>query len=64
MEKDAHNAVKELFIMIGMLSAVKQMPRPRRCEICGVDKDNWLWHMKLAHDGFDADKFQDVMYGE
>jgi len=51
---DAPVAVQELFVMIGMLSAVKRMPRPRRCEICGVDKDNWLWHMKLAHDGFNC----------
>lgn len=52
MENEAPAVVKELFVMVGMLSAVKRMPRPRRCEICGVMKDNWLWHMKLAHDGW------------
>ena len=49
---EAPQAVKELFILIGRLSAIKRMPTPRKCEICGVMKDNWLWHMKLAHDNW------------
>lgn len=55
------NLIRETMKGLGSVAKYARISKPKYCEECGKNFDNLLWHKKLFHDKWNAEKFHNTI---